>query len=41
MIDRFLYNFFSWIDRQFEKVDEVLTFNFPKKKYKKNDKSKN
>jgi hypothetical protein len=32
MIDRFLYNFFGWIDRQFEKVDEVLTFKFPKSK---------
>jgi hypothetical protein len=32
MIDRFLYNFFGWIDSLFEKVDEVLTFKFPKSK---------
>lgn len=39
MIDKFFYNFFNWIDKQFEKVDELLTFKFPKNK--KNDKSKN
>ena len=35
MIDRLLYNFFGWVDGLFEKVDEVLTFKFPKSKKKK------
>ena len=35
MIDKILYTFFGWIDRLFEKVDEVLTFKFPKNKKKK------
>jgi hypothetical protein len=35
MIDKFLYSFFGWVDSLFEKVDEVLTFNFPKSKKKK------
>jgi hypothetical protein len=35
MIDKILYNFFGWVDSFFEKVDEVLTFKFPKSKKKK------
>ena len=35
MIDKILYNFFGWVDGFFEKVDEVLTFKFPKSKKKK------
>lgn len=35
MIDKILYTFFGWIDSFFEKVDEVLTFKFPKDKKKK------
>jgi hypothetical protein len=35
MIDKILYNFFGWVDSLFEKVEEVLTFNFPKSKKKK------
>ena len=35
MIDRILSNFFGWIDSLFEKLDEVLTFDFPKSKKKK------
>ena len=38
MIDKFLYNFFGKIDALFIKVDEVLTFKFPKDKKKKNGK---
>jgi hypothetical protein len=37
MIDKFLYNLFGKIDEIFQKVDEVLTFDFPNcKKKKKN-----
>ena len=37
MIDRYLYKFFGFVDSIFERVDEVLTFNFPNcKKKKKN-----
>lgn len=35
MIDRYLYKFFGFIDSIFERVDEVLTFNFPNCKKKK------
>jgi hypothetical protein len=35
MIDKILYTFFGWIDSLFDKVDEVLTFKFPKNKKKK------
>ena len=38
MLDRIFYKFFSWIDDQFKKVEDVLTFdftNFSKKKKKK------
>ena len=35
MIDKILYKFFGWIDNQFNKVDELLTFNFPKNKKRK------
>jgi len=35
MIDKYLYKFFSFVDSIFEKVDEVLTFNFPNCKKKK------
>ena len=34
MIDKFLYTFFGWIDKLFEKLDNVLTFDFPKPKKK-------
>ena len=35
MIDKYLYRFFGWIDNLFLKVDEVLTFKFPKNKKRK------
>ena len=35
MIDRYLYKFFGFIDSIFERVDEVLTFNFPNCKKRK------
>jgi len=35
MIDKILYTFFGWVDSLFDKVDEVLTFKFPKDKKKK------
>jgi hypothetical protein len=37
MVDRLLLKFFGWIDDQFKKVEDVLTFNFCncKKKNKK------
>jgi len=35
MIDKFLYKFFGFVDSIFERVDEVLTFNFPNSKKKK------
>ena len=38
MIDKFLYNLLSKIDALFIRVDEVLTFKFPKAKKKKNGK---
>jgi len=38
MIDRILYNFFSWVDSLFEKVEEVLTFDFPNNNKKKKEK---
>ena len=40
MIDKYIYKFLSLIDDAFEKVEEVLTFDFPncKKKKKKNNK---
>ena len=38
MIDKILYTFFGWIDSLFEKVEEVLTFKFPKPKSKKKKK---
>ena len=34
MIDKYLYKFFGLIDDMFAKVDEILTFNFPKNKKK-------
>ncbi|AXH71398.1 hypothetical protein P119_gp49 [Pelagibacter phage HTVC119P] len=38
MIDRILSNFFGWIDSLFEKLDEVLTFDFPNSNKKKKKK---
>ena len=39
MIDRFCYFVFGWLDKLLARVDETLTFNFPKpKKRKKKDK---
>jgi hypothetical protein len=38
MIDRILSNFFGWIDSLFEKLDEVLTFDFPNSNNKKKEK---
>jgi hypothetical protein len=35
MIDKFFYKFFGFVDSIFERVDEVLTFNFPNCKKKK------
>ena len=35
MIDKIFYKFFGFVDSIFEKVDEVLTFNFPNCKKKK------
>jgi len=35
MIDKLFYKFFSFVDSIFEKIDEVLTFNFPNCKKKK------
>jgi hypothetical protein len=35
MIDKILYNFFGWVDSLFEKLDEVLTFDFPNSNKKK------
>ena len=38
MLDRLVYKFFGWIDDQFKKVEDVLTFdftNFSKRKKKK------
>jgi hypothetical protein len=35
IIDKILIKFFDWIDKKFEKLDEVLTFKFPKNKKKK------
>ena len=34
MIDRWIYSFFAKIDNIFLKVDQVLTFDFPKSKNK-------
>jgi len=38
MIDKILYNFFGWVDSLFEKLDEVLTFDFPNNNKKKRKK---
>ena len=38
MIDRILYSFFGWVDSLFEKLDEVLTFDFPNSNKKKRKK---
>jgi len=38
MLDRIFYKFFSWIDDQFKKVDDVLTFDFCSCKKKKKKK---
>ena len=38
MIDKYLYKFFGMIDDAFAKVEEVLTFDFPNCKKKKNEK---
>lgn len=38
MIDKILYTFFGWIDNKFEKLDNLLTFKFPKPKSKKKKK---
>lgn len=35
MIDRICYFIFGWLDKQLAKVDETLTFKFPKPKNKK------
>jgi hypothetical protein len=37
MVDKLLLKFFGWIDNQFKKVEDVLTFKFCncKKKHKK------
>jgi len=38
MIDKYLYKFFGFVDSIFERVDEVLTFDFPNCKKKKKKK---
>jgi len=38
MIDKYLYKFFGLVDSIFERVDEVLTFDFPNCKKKKKKK---
>lgn len=38
MIDRWIYKFCDFIDKSFEKVEEVLTFDFPNCKKKKKKK---
>ena len=38
MIDKFFYKFFSFIDNAFQKVDDVLTFDWPNCKKKKKKK---
>ncbi len=40
MIDRLIYKFFAWLDDCFEKVDDVLTFDWPNCKKKKKTKKK-
>ena len=43
MIDKYIYKFFGLVDDLFEKVDEVLTFDFPnckKNKVTKNERHK-
>ena len=32
MLDRILYTFFGWLDSLSEKLNDVLTFDFPKPK---------
>ena len=34
MLDRILYTFFGWLDSLSEKLNDVLTFDFPKPKKK-------
>lgn len=41
MIDRWIYKFCDFIDRCFEKAEEVLTFDWPNCKKKKNKKDRN
>jgi len=38
MMDKLIYSFFGWIDSLFEKLDEVLTFDFPNSNKKKKKK---
>jgi hypothetical protein len=38
MLDKIVYKFFGWIDNQFQKVEDVLTFNFCSCKKKKKKK---
>ena len=40
MIDRLIYKFFAWLDDCFEKVDDVLAFDWPNCKKKKKTKKK-
>jgi hypothetical protein len=35
MLDKIVYKFFGWIDNQFQKVEDVLTFDFCSCKKKK------
>lgn len=35
MIDKIIYKILGWFDKQIAKVNEVLTFKFPKNKNKK------
>ena len=39
MIDKFFYRFFSWWDKQSQKVEDLWTFTFPKPKKRKKRKS--
>jgi len=38
MLDKIIYKFICWIDNQFKKVDDVLTFDFCNCKKKKKKK---
>jgi hypothetical protein len=41
MLDRLVYNFFGWIDNQFKKVEDILTFDFTNfSKRKRNEKKR-